>query len=71
MTKRFFVKLMGWGKVRESNWTKANMELSTEKRNSIMNKAHQDLKDEQRKIFEQVKRRESEEKSEEELPHAA
>ena len=48
MVKEFIAKLMGWERQepRESNWTKANMELSVEDRNSIMSKAKEDMKKE-------------------------
>lgn len=74
MIKELITKLMNWEqRPRESNWTKANRDLGIIERNIIMNKAEQDLKEEQRRIAEQQKKKESEKDkdAEAEIRHAA
>lgn len=72
MIKKILSKLMNWERPRESNWTKANKDIGVIERNVVMNKAQQDLKEEQRKIIKQQKNRESKrEDTEEETRMAA
>ena len=61
MIKELIAKLMNWDqRPRESNWTKANRDLNVIDRNIIMNKAEQSLREEQMRIVEQQKKKESE-----------
>lgn len=74
MIKELITKLMNWDqRPKESNWTKANRDLNIIERNIIMNKAEQDLKEEQTRIAEQQKKKalEKEEDADGEMRPAA